>query len=102
MIQVMSDSPSVLRGVLNGVVTVLKRDNAPHLIDISGCSLHTVSNAVKGALDKLELSNELEEFVQDVSSFLKSHVSLTDEFAHLQEEMELTQQNFLGLLEFDF
>ena len=44
VIQVMSDSPSAMRGVLNGVVTVLKRDNAPHLIDISGCSLRTVSN----------------------------------------------------------
>ncbi len=73
------------------VVTVLKRDHTPHLIDISGCSVHMVYNAVKGALNKLDLSNELEEFVQDVSSFMKSHVSLIDEFSELQEELELTQ-----------
>jgi len=32
MIQIMSDSPSVMRGAVNGVVTVIKRTHAPHLI----------------------------------------------------------------------
>ena len=102
LIQIMSDSPSVMRGAVRGVVTVIKRDHAPHLIDISGCSLHTVSNAVKGALEKLDLYDELEEFVQDVSSFMKSHISLTDEFSVLQEELELSQHRVLRFVEVRF
>jgi len=53
MIQIMSDSPSVMRGAVNGVVTVIKRTHAPHLIiftSVDALYVHTVSNAVKGAL----------------------------------------------------
>ncbi len=102
MIQVMSDSLSVMRGALNGVVTVLKHEHAPHLIMISGCPLHTVNIAINGALDKLDLSNDLKEKVLDVSSFMKSHVYVSDEFSELQEELELMQHRNLQFVEVRF
>ena len=58
-----------------------------------------MSNAVKGALEKLDLYDDLEEFVQDVSSFMKSHISLTEEFSALQEELELSQHRVLRFVE---
>ena len=72
----MTDNPNVMRGVLTGVITQLKSKYADHLIDIGGCSLHHVSNAIKNSLPELHNSEELEDFLQNVSSFFTFHVVL--------------------------
>ena len=60
LIHVMTDNPNVMRGQFKGVVTKIKSEHANHLVDIGGCSLHQVSNAVKNSLPELYLCNELE------------------------------------------
>lgn len=42
MMQIMYDSPAVMRGKYKGVVTQFKNKYAPHIIDLGGCSLHHV------------------------------------------------------------
>ena len=49
-IQIMSDNPNVMRGALSGLVTQMKSKYAVHMIDIGGCSLHHVPNAIKNSL----------------------------------------------------
>ena len=68
-IQIMSDNASVNRGCHNGAITQIKNTYAKHLVDIGGCSLHHISNACEHGLKKLYRFHEIEEFVQDVSSF---------------------------------
>ena len=65
----MSDNPNVMRGALSGLVTQMKSKYAVHMIDIGGCSLHHVHNAIKTSLPELHDYEELEDFLQDVSAF---------------------------------
>ena len=67
LIQVMSDSCSIMRGIHKGVVTQLRNKYAKHIVDIGGCSLHHVSNACEHALKELFRFEALEDFVQDAS-----------------------------------
>ena len=48
------------------------------MLDVGGCSLHFISNAVSYGTGKL--GEELEEFLVDVHSFFKHRVSKCDEF----------------------
>ena len=91
----MSDSPNVMRGEHNGVITPITRKYAPHLIDLGGCSLHYVSNAVKNATQKLYKAEEVEEFLQDICSFFSFHVEFAEEFRELQEELEIPQHRLV-------
>ncbi|CAL4071546.1 unnamed protein product [Meganyctiphanes norvegica] len=85
----MTDNPNVMRGIFNGVVTQIKSKHANHLVDIGGCSLHHISNAVKNNLPELYLCNDLEDFLQDVSTFFSLHVEFCDTFSHIQEIFNL-------------
>ena len=69
LIHIMTDNPNVMRGLYSGVVTQIKLNHASHMVDIGGCSLHHISNAVKNSLPELYLCNEIEDFLQDVSAF---------------------------------
>lgn len=69
LIQIMSDSCNVMRGIHKGVVTQLRNKHAKHVIDIGGCSLHHVSNACEHALKELFMFDEMEELAQDTSTF---------------------------------
>ena len=91
MMQIMSDSPSVMRGKYQGVVTQFKEKYAPHIIDLGGCSLHLVSNAVKNATEKLYKADDIEEFLQDISTFFSYHVEFAEEFEDLQEKLQIPQ-----------
>ena len=71
LIQIMTDNPNVMRGVLTGVVTQLKSKYADHLIDIGGCSLH------------------------HVSSFFTFHVEFCEKFSHIQEIFDLKKHRIL-------
>ena len=101
LIQVMSDSPSVMRGKYNGVITKLK-ENAPHIIDLGGCSLHHVSNSVKNATEKLYKADEIDEFLHDVCSFFSRHVQFAEEFSELQEELQIPQHQLIKYVEVRF
>ena len=46
LLQVMSDSPNVMRGKHKGVLKLIKDSHAPHLLDLGGCSLHHISSTV--------------------------------------------------------
>ena len=95
LIQIMSDNCNVMRGVHNGVVTQLKDKHAKHVIDIGGCSLHHISNACKHALKELFRFEELEEFVQDTSTFFSNHVHYVDKLKELQKALELEEHKIL-------
>ena len=101
LIQIMSDSPSVMRGPYTGVITQMK-ENAPHLIDLGGCSLHHVSNAVKNATEKLYKAEDIEEFLQDVSTFFSFHVEFAEEFSHLQEELQIPMHRLIKYIDIRF
>ena len=98
----MTDNPNVMRGVLTGVVTQLKSKYADHLIDIGGCSLHHVSNAIKNSLPELHNSEELEDFLQNVSSFFTFHVEFCEKFSHIQEIFDLKKHRILQYCEVRF
>lgn len=95
LIQIMSDSPNVMRGDYKGVITQITKKYAPHLVDLGGCSLHYVSNAVKNATHKLYKAEEVEEFLQDTSSFFSFHVEFAEEFSELQEELEIPKHRLV-------
>ena len=78
LLQIMSDSPNVMRGDHKGVIAQITKKYAPHLIDLGGCSLHHVSNAVKNATPKLHKAEKIEEFLQDTSSFFSFHVEFAN------------------------
>ena len=77
LIQIMSDNASVMRGCYKGAINQIKTKHAKRLIDIGGCSLHHVANAVEHASKHLFKYEETEDFVQDVSAFFSYH----DDFA---------------------
>ena len=91
LIQIMSDSPNVMRGQYKGVITQMRDKFAPHLIDIGGCSLHYVHNAVKNATHFLYKAECIEEFLQDVNTFFNTHVEFAEDFSKLQEELQVKQ-----------
>ena len=101
-IHVMTDNPNVMRGQFKGVVTQLKVEHASHLVDIGGCSLHHVSNAVKNCLPELYLCNELEDFLQDVSAFFSFHVEFSEIFSHIQDIFNLEKHQILRYCEVRF
>ena len=95
LIQIMSDSPNVMRGPYKGVVTRLKRDYAPHIVDLGGCSLHYVDNAIKNATYKLHKAEDIEEFLQDLSTFFSFHVEFAEEFSKIQEELQIPKHRLI-------
>ena len=94
-IQIMSDSPNTMRGPYKGVVTQITKNYAPHLMDLGGCSLHYASNAVKNATHKLYKAEEIEEFLQDSSTFFSFHVEFAEEFSELQEEIQIEKHRLV-------
>ena len=65
-----------------GLVTQIKSKHASHMVDIGGCSLHHISNAVKNSLPELYNCNEIEDFLQDISTFFSFHVEFCEIFSH--------------------
>lgn len=102
LLQIMSDSPNVMRGDHKGVIAQITKKYAPHLIDLGGCSLHHVSNAVKNATPKLHKAEKIEEFLQDTSSFFSFHVEFANEFSDLQEELEIDQHRLIKYIQVRF
>ena len=98
----MTDNLNVMRGQFKGVVTKIKSEHANHLVDIGGCSLHQVSNAVKNSLPELYLCNELEEFLQDISTFFKHHVAFCEPFSHIQDIFDIPEHQLLRYCEVGF
>lgn len=102
LIQVMTDNPNVMRGIHTGVVTTLRNEYASHLIDIGGCSLHHISNTIKNSLPELYQSNELDNYLQDVSAFFSFHVEFVDEFSEIQDIFDLENHRLLKYSEIRF
>ena len=95
LIQIMSDSPNLMRGKYEGVVTRMTQDYAPHIVDLGGCSLHHVNNAIKNATYKLHKAEYVEEFLQDLSSFFSFHVEFAEEFSQIQEELHIPKHRLI-------
>lgn len=93
VIQIMSDSPNVMRGSKSGVLARIKQQYASHLLDIGGCSLHHVHNAVSYATSKL--GDEIEEFAIDVFAFFKYRSGLWEEYSGLQVLMDIPEHHLL-------
>ena len=93
VIQVMSDSPNVMRGKTNGVLAIIKKKYAPHMIDIGGCSLHHIHNAVSYATG--QLGDDIEEFVVDIFAFFKHRSGLWEDYAELQSLLDIPEHHIL-------
>ena len=70
LIQIMPDSPNMIRGPYKGVVTRLKRDYAPHIVNLGGCYLHYVDNAIKMLLINFIKQKILKNFCRILAPFL--------------------------------
>ena len=60
-------------------------------INIGGCSLHHVHNAIKNSLPELHNYEELEDFLQDASAFFSFHVEFTQKYSEIQDIFDLEQ-----------
>jgi len=63
----MSDSVNVMRSRFKGVLSKIKSQYAPHFLDIGGCSLHHVHNAVSYTIDAFD--DDIEEFTFCVENY---------------------------------
>ena len=95
LIQIMSDSPNLMHGKYNCIVTRITLDFAPHIVDLGGCFLHHVNNAIKNATYKLHDAEDIEEFLQDLSSFFSFLVEFAEEFSQIQEELHIPKHRLI-------
>ena len=102
LLHVMTDNPEVMRGRFNGVVTQLKNKYANHLLDIGGCSLHHVTNAVKNSVKELHMYEDIEDFVQDLYTFFSFHVEFADIFSDLQDTFDVVKHRLIQYSEIRF
>ena len=102
LIQIMTDNPNVMRGKYSGVVNQITSKHANHLIDIGGCSLHIISNAVSNSLPKLIRFENIEDFMQDTSSFFSYHVQFAEKFTNIQDIFDLEKHKLLKYTEIRF
>lgn len=93
VLQIMSDSPNVMRGRFTGVLSKIKSQYAPHLLDVGGCSLHHVHNAVSYAIDALD--EDVEEFTVNIFGFFKHRAGLWEEFQGIQKILEIEEHRIL-------
>ena len=93
VLQIMSDSPAVMRGRLNGVIARIKRTLAPNILDYGGCSLHHIHNAVSYGTDAF--GEEIEEFAVDLFAFFKHRSGLQDEYKGVQVLLEAEEHKLL-------
>lgn len=102
LIQVMSDSPNVMRGIHKGVVTQISSKYASHIIDIGGCSLHLSDNSIKNSLPELYKMDDIEEFLQDLSGFFSFHVAISEKYSHIQDIYNIEKHRILSYCEVRF
>ena len=102
LIQVMSDNPNVMRGIHTGVVKQITSKYASHLVDIGGCTLHHVSNAVKNSLPEPFNCEKIEELLQDASVFFKRHVQFAEKYEKIQEILNVEKHKILRYCEVRF
>ena len=93
VLQVMSDSPNVMRGHKNGVIVRIKKNFAPNILDIGGCSLHHIANAVSYAT--ASLGDDIENVAVDIHSFFKHRSGLCEEFRNMQVLLDLPEHRIL-------
>ena len=89
----MSDSPNVMRGEKGGVIALIKKRHCPGLIDIGGCSLHHISNAISYGVGSL--GDTIEEFAVDVHAFFKHRTGKAEEYKDLQHILDLPDHRIL-------
>ena len=93
VIQLMTDSPHVMRGKKSGVLARVKQEHAPNIVDVGGCSLHHVANAVSHATSAL--GDEVENFALDVFAFFKHRSGLLKDFRGMQTILDLPTHRIL-------
>ena len=92
----MSDSPNVTRGSIDGVIAQIKKRYVPHLLDISGCSLHNVHNTVSYATKAF--GDEIKNFPIDIFAFFKYRTGMCDDFKAAQEMCDVAEHHILQLV----
>ena len=90
----MTDNPNVMRGKYKGVVKQIALKHANHFVDTGGCSLHHIANTVSNSVPELHLYEQLEDFIQDTSSFF-SHVQFAEKFSEIQEIFDVEKHKLL-------
>lgn len=93
VLQIMSDSPNVMRGSVKGVIAQIKKTYAPYLLDIGGCSLHHIHNTVSYATSAF--GEEIESFVVDVFAFFKHRTGLCEEFKEAQAMCDVAEHRIM-------
>lgn len=93
LVQIMSDSPNVMRGKDNGVIVQIRKKFAPNIIDIGGCSLHHIHNAVSYAT--ASLGEDIEDFAVNVFAFFKHRTGLCKDFKNVQAILDIAEHRVL-------
>ena len=93
VLQIMSNSPNVMRGKDNGVIAQKKSKFVPNILDIGGCSLHHIHNAVSYATSAF--GEEIENFAIDTYSFFKHRTGLCEEFENIQALLDVAEYQIL-------
>lgn len=102
VVGILLDNYSVMRGEKSGVETLVRREN-PSLLDISGDTVHMVSNAAKALLNPFQ--GFVEQFCTDVYHDIEKSPKQKEVFSefqsllHLENKMRPISSRFLQMLD---
>lgn len=86
------DNCAVMRGKKSGLETLARKEN-PNLLDISGDTVHMVSNAAKALMSPFQ--SEVEDFCSDVYYDIEKSPKQKEIFAQFQSLLHLTPKSLI-------
>lgn len=89
---ILLDNCAVMRGKKAGLETQLRREN-PHLLDISGDTVHMVSNAAKAMMSSFNA--EVEDFCSDVYYDIEKSPKQKEIFGEFQRLLHLKPRSLI-------
>ena len=96
----MSDSCNTMHGWKSGVITRVHQALNCDLVDVGGCSLHFMHNAVRSALDDSISIISLEETISNIFTFFRYHTH-DKEYELVTSLMEVENQSSSGMCQQD-
>lgn len=95
VVGILLDNCNVMRGKKSGVETLVRREN-PSLLDISGDTVHMVSNAAKALLNPFQ--GFVEQFCSDVYYDIEKSPKQKEVFSEFQSLLHLANKSLIRLI----
>ncbi len=92
---ILLDNCAVMRGKKTGLETQARKEN-PYLLDISGDTVHMVSNAAKALMS--QFSSEVEDFCSDVYYDIEKSPKQKEIFSEFQSLLHLPPKSLIRLI----